>query len=121
LPGIPGRPDTPSTQDEQYGNINLMALAVWVVERAANVAHQHSLAVASAATGGASINTFRDQTIEKALDAIGGELHAQYTLSYRPPGDEPSGYHEIKVRVARPNVKVRSRPGYYLPPSPAGN
>ena len=121
LPGIPGRPDTPSTQEQQYGNINLMALAVWVVQRAANVAHQHSLAVASAATGGASINTFRDQTIEKALDAIGGELHAQYTLSYRPPGDEPSGYHEIKVRVARPNVKVRSRPGYYLPPSPAGN
>lgn len=121
LPGIPGRPDTPSTQEQQYGNINLMALAVWVIQRAANVAHQHSLAVASAATGGASINTFRDQTIEKALDAIGGELHAQYTLSYRPPGDEPSGYHEIKVRVARPNVKVRSRPGYYLPPSPAGN
>jgi VWFA-related protein len=121
LPGIPGRPDTQSTQDEQYGNINLLALAVWVVQRAANVAHEQSLAVASTATGGAHVNTFRDQTIEKALDAIGGELHAQYTLSYQPPGDEPSGYHEIKVSVSRLNVKVRTRPGYYLPPPPAGN
>lgn len=121
LPGIPGRPDTQSTQDEQYGNINLLALAVWVVQRAANVAHEQSLAVASTATGGAHVNTFRDQTIEKALDAIGGELHAQYTLSYRPPGDEPSGYHEIKVKVDRGNVKVRTRPGYYLPPPPAGS
>jgi VWFA-related protein len=121
LPGIPGRPDTQSTQDEQYGNINLLALAVWVVQRAANVAHEQSLAVASTATGGAHVNTFRDQTIEKALDAIGGELHAQYTLGYRPPGDEPSGYHEIKVSVSRLNVKVRTRPGYYLPPPPAGN
>jgi hypothetical protein len=50
------------------------------------------------------------------MDEIGGELHAQYTLGYRPPGDEPSGFHEIRVTVDRPGVKLRTRPGYYLPP-----
>ena len=58
--------------------------------------------------------TFRDRSIEKAVDAIGGELNAQYTLSYRPTGSDAAGYHKIKVTVDRPGVKVRSRPGYYL-------
>ncbi len=28
---------------------------------------------------------------------ISGELHAQYTVSYRPSGTDPVAYHEIKV------------------------
>ena len=50
------------------------------------------------------------------MDEIGGELHAQYTIGYRPHDDDPEGYHEIKVVVDRPNVSVRSRPGYYIAP-----
>ena len=119
LPHIPGTADTPTTQAEQQGNIDLLALAVWIVQRAANVAHEHSLGVASEATGGAYMNTFKDRTIEKAVDQIGGELHAQYIVGYEPPGNEPSGYHEIKVTVSEPSLKVRTRPGYYI--SPPGN
>ena len=119
LPHVPGTADTPSTQAEQQGNIDLLALAVWIVQRAVNVAHEHSLAVASEATGGAYVNTFKDRTIEKAVDEIGGELHAQYVVGYEPPGNEPSGYHEIKVTVSRPGLKVRTRPGYYLAPPSA--
>ena len=52
------------------------------------------------------------------MDAVGGELHAQYTLGYRPPGDELTGYHEIKITVDRPDVSIRTRPGYYVPPPP---
>jgi VWFA-related protein len=118
LPHIPGTADTPTTQAEQQGNIDLLALAIWIVQRAANIAHEHSLAVASEATGGAHVNTFKDRTIEKAVDEIGGELHAQYVVGYQPPGNEPSGYHEIKVTVSRPGLKVRTRPGYYLAPPP---
>jgi VWFA-related protein len=118
-PGINGRPETPSMQASEQSNINLLALAVWVVQRAGDVVHKHNLAVASTATGGAHISTLRDNSIEKAMDLIGGELHAQYVLGYRPPGDEPSGYHEIKVTVSRPGVNVRTRPGYYLP-APTG-
>ncbi len=115
-PGIPGMPQTPSTQQEAQGNIDLLGLAVWIVQRATNTEAARALAVASVATGGAHISTFRDRAIEPAMDQIGGELHSQYTLAYRPSGTETFGYHEIKVKVSRPGVKVSTRPGYYLAP-----
>ncbi len=116
LPPIPGTAQTPTTEQQRYGNIDLMALAVWVVQHAANAVHEQALEVAATATGGTHLATFRDRSIEKAIDQIGGELHAQYTVSYRPAGTDPVGYHEIKVQVARPGVKVHSRPGYYPAP-----
>ncbi len=116
LPPIPGTPQTPTSEQQRHGNIDLLALAVWVVQHAANAASEHALGVATTATGGMHLATFRDRSIEKAIDQIGGELHAQYTLSYRPTGTDPVGYHEIKVGVSRRGLKVRSRPGYYLAP-----
>ncbi len=116
LPPTPGIPQTPTTEQQRHGGLDLMALAVWIVQRAANATQETSLEVASVATGGMNVSTFRDRSIEKAIDQIGGELHAQYTLSYRPAGVSPIGYHEIKVQVARAGVTARSRPGYYLPP-----
>ncbi len=116
LPPMPGTPQTPTTEQQRYGNVDLLALVVWLVQRAANAAGQNSLELATVATGGLHLPTFRDRSIEKVIDQIGGELHAQYTLSYRPTGTDPAGYHEIKVQVARRGMKVRSRPGYYLAP-----
>jgi hypothetical protein len=71
--------------------------------------------VATLATGGEHVPTRRDKSIEPALDRIGGELHAQYTLSYHPTDASPGGFHEIKVLVDRPKTTVKTRPGYYLP------
>jgi Ca-activated chloride channel homolog len=95
---------------------DLLALAVFLVKTGKNALTASSLAVASKATGGLHVDTVRDRSIEKAIDDIGGELHAQYTIGYRPVGDDPEGYHEIKVVVDRPNVSVRTRPGYYVAP-----
>lgn len=117
-PPLPGRPQTPSMQQAGQANIDLMGLVVWIVERATNTEAARSLAVASAATGGLHVSTFRDRSIETALDRIGGELHAQYTLAYRPSGTETRGYHETKVTVSRPGLQVRTRPGYFLAPPP---
>ena len=97
-------------------NPDLLALAVWLVKTGKNALTTNSLAVASKATGGLHMNPVRDRSIEKGMDAIGGELHAQYTISYRPSGEDPEGYHEIKVEVDRKNVTVRARPGYYIAP-----
>ena len=70
--------------------------------------------MAATATGGAHFATFKDRSIEKAIDEIGGELHSQYSISYAPTGSNDSGYHEIKVDVDRSGLKVRARPGYYV-------
>lgn len=116
LPPRAGTVQTPTTEEQRHGNIDLMALAERIVKHAADAVGQNSLELASAATGGMHLATFRERAIEKAIDQIGGELHAQYALSYRPTGTDPLGYHEIKVEVKRRDVSVRSRPGYYLAP-----
>jgi hypothetical protein len=118
VPVPPGMAQTPDneTQAQGQGNIDLLALAVWLVKTGKNALGPNSLEIASKATGGLHVNTMKDRSIQTAMDAIGGELHAQYTLGYRPPGDEPTGYHEIKVTVDRPGVDVRTRPGYYIAP-----
>jgi VWFA-related protein len=114
LPPQPGVPQTPGTEAQRAGNINLLALAVWLVEHASDEIRKQQLEVASAATGGAHINTRRERSIQKAVDDVGGELHAQYVLDYRPLGTDSFGYHQIRVTVDREHVKVRARPGYYL-------
>lgn len=114
-PPIPGTPQTPTTEATRNGNIDIMALAVWVVQHAEAAVKERPLEVATAATGGLYQSTVKDASIEKAIDEIGGELHAQYTVSYRPTGTNTTGYHEIRVQVVdRRNLTVRSRPGYYL-------
>ena len=114
-PGMAQTPDNEAAAQGQ-GNIDLMALAVWLVKTGKNAIGPNSLDIASKATGGLHVNTLKDRSIQKAMDEIGGELHAQYTLGYRPPGDEPTGYHEIKVEIDRPGATVRTRPGYYVAP-----
>ena len=117
LPPQPGVPQTPTSEANRYGNIDLMALAVWAVQHVHDQVKDHALEVAAIATGGAHLSTFKDRSIEKAIDEIGGELHSQYTVSYTPTGSDAAGYHEIKVSVLRKdarNLKVRARPGYFL-------
>lgn len=116
LPTPNGQPPTPEMEQAVQPNMDLMALAIWLVKTGKNALGPNSLAVASKATGGLNVKTMHDRNIQKAIDEIGGELHAQYTLSYHPPGEEVSGYHEIRVTVDKPGVNLRTRPGYYIPP-----
>ena len=117
LPPMPGTPQTPSSEQQRQGNVDLLGLAVWVVQHATATVRDHPLELATIATGGLYQSTLHDSEIQPAVDAIGGELTAQYTLSYRPTGTGAGDYHEIKVEVVnRRGLKVRSRPGYYLGP-----
>ncbi len=95
LPPQPGVPQTPTSEENRYGNIDLMALAVWAVQHIHDQVKDHALEVAATATGGAHLSTFKDR------------------------GSDATGYHEIKVNALRndaKNLKVRARPGYYLAP-----
>jgi VWFA-related protein len=115
-PPLPGTVQTPTSEAQRAGGIDILALAVWAVQHAENQVKAHALEVAATATGGEHLATYRDRSIERAIDEIGGELHSQYNVSYTPTGTGESGYHEIKVSVDRPGVTVRARPGYYLGP-----
>jgi len=113
-PPVPGTAQTPTSQQQYGGNIDLTGLAEWAVRNATAVVKDRPLEVAATATGGTFQPVFRDSKIEIAVDAIGGELNSQYVLSYHPTGADKPGFHHIKVTVDRRGVKVRTRPGYYL-------
>ena len=119
MPPRPGTVQTPTNEENRYGNIDLLAAAVWAVQHIHDQVKDHALEVAATATGGAHLATFKDRSIEKAIDEIGGELHSQYSISYTPTGADAPGYHEIKVNVVRNDakkLKIRARPGYFLAP-----
>jgi VWFA-related protein len=99
--------------DPDWGDNNLIPLAVWAVTNIKDQIHNNGLQIATTATGGTHFATWRDRSIQAAIDEIGGELHSQYLLIYTPTATT-EGYHEIKVDVDKPNVSVRWRPGYFV-------
>jgi VWFA-related protein len=118
-PPMPGTVQTPDTDAARYGSGDLTQAVVWVVEHAKDKIKGSPLELAGAGTGGAHLATFKDRSIEKAIDEIGGELHSQYSVSYTPTGTNDAGYHEIKIGIDKKGSnrwKVRSRPGYYVGP-----
>jgi VWFA-related protein len=116
MPGPPGTVQTPTTDQSEGGGPNLIGLAVWVVTHVKDKVTSRQMEIASAATGGVHVSTWKNWSIENAIDEIGGELHSQYTLTYTPSGNVANGYHEINVTVGRKDLTVRARPGYYIEP-----
>ncbi len=114
-PTRPGALPVPGNEGLPGGTLDLAPVAIWLVTRGTNEIKNHQLEMAAAATGGVHYRAIRDRAVRSALDRIGSELHAQYVLSYRPlVAEQTAGFHEIKVTVARPDVTVRTRPGYFL-------
>jgi VWFA-related protein len=111
-----------STQAPPHVNgespFDLLTPAIWLLSRGTNEIKNHQLEVAVASTGGVHYRALRDRTIQSALDKIGGEIHAQYILSYRPNAGGAPGFHKINVVVGRPKTIVRTRPGYFIDGAP---
>ena len=54
------------------------------------------------------------ELIEEQLRAAIAELREQYVIGYYPSEDLGDGaWHDVKVRVQRPGVTVRTREGYF--------
>ena len=65
-------------------------------------------------TGGRVLNFLRKDSLEEAVQAIGGEVHRQYIVSFQPSKGEPGQYHAIRIEVKnRPELLVRTRAGYW--------
>jgi VWFA-related protein len=65
-------------------------------------------------TGGREYGFTTQRSLESAIADLGDELHSQYLLSYGPTNIKDPGYHTIRVEVNIPNLKIRTRPGYWI-------
>lgn len=65
------------------------------------------------ATGGSEYPFLRERAIEKAVEALGVEVHSQYILSF-PPAAGKKGMHQIEVSVPkRADLSLRARQAYW--------
>lgn len=68
-------------------------------------------------TGGFLITDWSKHMIERVMDDV--ETH--YQLTYHPASDIDDGrYHRIEVKLARKNLSVEARNGYFAAPAPDG-
>ncbi len=67
-------------------------------------------------TGGKFIATPGGASMREAFKKICEELGQQYTLTYEPANTKKDGkWRAIEVRIARPNLTIRTRKGYNAP------
>ena len=67
-----------------------------------------------AETGGGNVlNVASFSEVERAFLAILDEMKTRYRLFYVPQGVERTGWHDLKITIKEPGVKVRARPGYW--------
>jgi VWFA-related protein len=116
LPGSLPPTTTQAPPSDPMGRpyFDILTPAIWLLTRGTNEIKNHQLEVAAASTGGIHYRALNDRTIESAIDKIGGEIHAQYILSYSPTTESSPGFHKIDVTAGRPAAVVRTRSGYFI-------
>jgi VWFA-related protein len=114
-----GVPQTPNTVMQTTGSLGSSAefvpLMVEVFQDAKAIFKQNPSEVFTRGTGGEQFGFMRQRGLEEAVERLGAELHNQYMISYVPNNKYEGGFHTISVQVTgRKDVKVRTRPGYWL-------
>lgn len=82
-----------------------------------DLAAERRLQEFTAQTGGAVYTPRGTDDLDKAFEQIAADLSQQYVLSYYPGNEIADGrFRRINLRVVtRPNVRIRTRKGYYAP------
>jgi len=114
-----GVPQTPNTVMQTTGSLGgsaeFVPLMVEVFKDAKAIFKQNPSEVFTRGTGGDQFGFMRQRGLEEAIERLGADLHSQYLISYVPSNKDEGGFHTISVEVAgRKDVKVRTRPGYWL-------
>lgn len=116
VPG--GGVQTPTSVGIQNNSGNFIPLFVDIFKATKSLFIDDTLDVFTRYTGGKEYSFVSQKTLERAVTAVGEELHSQYLLSYNPDNLEEGGFHDIRVEVNRPRLEVRTRPGYWVAARP---
>ena len=78
--------------------------------------NQGALKTFASKSGGKFVAAQGGPALREAFSSIVSELGQQYTIGYDPQNLAKDGkWHEIEVRVARPDLVIRTRKGYNAP------
>jgi VWFA-related protein len=98
-----------------HDNISVYSLAVG---NTLNKGKFQRLTSYSNDSGGDIYYASNSNRIEKLYAEITEEARHEYTIAYVPRAIHSlDPYHKVEVRVTRPAVTVKTRPGYYVAPS----
>jgi VWFA-related protein len=103
-----------STTDAQMDVGNWTPVFTEIFRDVKGIFVPNPLAVYTKYSGGREYSFLTQQTLERAVSDIGEELHSQYLLTYSPNDQDEAGFHEILVQVQKPDMKIRTRNGYWL-------
>jgi Ca-activated chloride channel family protein len=104
-----------SLQALLHDNISVYSLAVG---NTLNKGKFQRLTSYSIDSGGDIYYASNSARIESLYSQITEEARHEYTLAYVPRAIHSiDPYHRVEVRVSRPAVTVKTRPGYYVAPS----
>jgi len=99
-------------------NGNVVPVFVEIFKQVKAIFIDNPTEVFSRYTGGREYSFVSYGALEKAVLDIGEELHTQYLLSYNPNNKLEGGFHEIRVEIDRADLKIRTRPGYWMAGKP---
>ncbi len=105
---------TPTTIDQNYYLGNVIPVFVDIFKGVKSIFVDDTLDVFTRFTGGKEYAFVSERSLERAVEGISQELHSQYLLSYTPNNQIEGGFHDIRVVVSRPQMEVRTRPGYWV-------
>ncbi len=122
MPGL--TPATPTTVSQAYGTnagrAEFIPLMVEIFKDVKAIFVDNPVELFTKGTGGSEFGFHSQHTLEEAMQKVGDELHAEYTISYSPNNKQEGGFHHILVDVTgHPEVKrTQTRPGYWIAARP---
>ena len=86
--------------------------AVIYAVTSADAGEQSELKELTDATGGQTMQVASSGDLADTFRRVLSDFRSRYVLAFTPRDVEPGGAHRLDVRVKRPNLTVKARPGY---------
>jgi VWFA-related protein len=114
-PGVPATPTTVMQTGILPGtNMDVVPVIIEIMRDVKAIFVDNPAEKMTKATGGQEFGFFKQRGLEEAIAKVGSEVHSQYIITYNPTTKDEGGWHDIRVSLNRPDLKVRARPGYWM-------
>jgi Ca-activated chloride channel family protein len=99
------------TSDEVLETARRSNAVIYAVT-SADAGDQSELKALTDATGGQTMRVAAGGDLAETFRRVLTDFRGRYVLAFTPRDVEPGGMHRLDVRVKRPNLTVKARPGY---------